>query len=183
MTIPRTRFVFVLAFALASVASAVGPPPSETCTDADLSGTDMFNWSDFVGISSNDFTLPGPSCTELGIDAAVCFTPTSGCTVEIFCEFDSGSQSINVFTGPCTLTPASCTHTTAATAFPSLTGVVLTGGVNTCVVCEHTSVGSGASTITINQTAGDCGALPVGLLSFGIESSQDEASTGEGSEE
>ncbi len=183
MTIPRTRFVFVLAFALASVVSVAGPPPSENCTGADLSGTDMFDWSDFIGVSSNDFTLPGASCNEEGIDWAVCFTPTNGCTVDIFCEFDSGNHSINVFTGPCTLTPASCTHTTAATAFPSLTGVVLTGGVNTCVVCETTAAGSGAGTITINQTAGDCGALPVGLLSFGVESTEGEAAESGGSSE
>ncbi len=181
MTISRTRFIFILAFALASAVSALGPPPSETCTLADLDGMDTFDWSDGIGVSANDFTLPGATCTELGIDEAVCFTPTSGCTVTIECEFDSGNLSVNVFTGPCTLTPAECTHTTAP-GTPSLAGVVLTGGQNTCVVCESDG-GSTFASINLTQTAGDCGALPVGLLSFGVGSSEDQASEGEESNE
>ncbi|MCP3961515.1 MAG: hypothetical protein GY719_27040 [bacterium] len=160
----RTASIF---FVLALLAGAAQAQPSEDCTNVDLGGSDSFPSGGFP-VTVDDFTMSG-SCAEQGVDSAVCFTTENDCTVDILCENDTGMQSINVFTGPCVASQSTCTAS-ATGQVPSLTGFALTGGQNTCVVCEYSGLGLQEMNIT-ETVPGACGTLPVELLSFEIEDS------------
>ena len=164
----RCASIIMLSALLSTAAQA--QLPVEDCTGADLDGGDTFPVGGFFIPSADDFTMTGTSCTEQGVDSVLCFTPTSSCDVNIDCENDSGTQSVNVFVGPCSAAPASCLAS-ATGASASLTNFTLTAGQNVCVVCEYSDP-SGLHGMTIAEVSGSCGALPVQLQSFDVGSAE-----------
>ncbi len=161
---PVLMFVALLALFSASAQAQ----PAEDCTGADLGSGDMFPLNGQIAPSSDDFSMTGTGCLEQGVDSVVCFTPTNNCTVTVSCEGDSGTQSANLFVGPCNTSPGSCTNSTSGSA-ATIAGIALTAGQNVCLVCEHSS--PTLNDVIITEDAGSCGALPVALQSFEVESS------------
>ncbi|MEM7587284.1 MAG: hypothetical protein AAF560_28110 [Acidobacteriota bacterium] len=171
---PIRRLSLILALLFLVSASAGAQPPAEDCTGADLTSSDTLPFFDSIIPTTDDFDMTGTGCVEEGVDSAVCFTPTNGCTVTVTCEGDSGVQTANVFTGSCTTSPTSCTNT-ASGAIATISGLVLSAGVNVCLICEYSS--PTFNDVTITATSGDCGALPVDLQSFSIEASEPSEAT------
>jgi hypothetical protein len=105
-------------------------------------------------------------------DVVVCFTPQSACTVAFTCSASGGSNvRASILQGPCAPAFGSCLVAGAdvVPANISTATLALTGGQSYCLVCQNT-VGNGDFTVGAAATAGDCGALPVQLLSFGVSS-------------
>ncbi|MEM6796254.1 MAG: hypothetical protein AAF725_19950 [Acidobacteriota bacterium] len=156
----------VLLIALSASAVPALAQPSETCTSADLGISDTFPIGGFTPVADDDFAMTGTGCSEEGSDLAVCFTPTDDCTVTILCGIDTGTSAVNVFDGPCSSSPAACSASQSGSP-GEISSVALVGGQNTCVVCEFSD--PGLAEFSVVATAGDCGSLPVELMSFSVE--------------
>jgi hypothetical protein len=147
----------------------------EDCTSATLTGAATLPFSDAgVAGGDRDFTLPA-GC-QLGntafSDVVVCFTPQSGCTVAFACSASGGSNvRASILGGPCTASFANCLAAGAdvVPAATSTANLALVAGQSYCFVCQNT-IGNGDFTAGVSATSGNCGALPVQLLSFGIAS-------------
>lgn len=156
-------------------------PPAETCGvgDSTTSG-DMLPFNQTGTASTNNFTMTGTGCNELGTDNVTCMTPANGCTVTATCADDfipppaqggpspDGLQlSVSAFDGGCNTSPASCLDSNQGTGSGTITGLALTAGTTYCFVCERGIPGT--TNLQVTATSGDCGALPVGLESFSAE--------------
>lgn len=174
----RKKTAAMAAIVWLSLAALAAAQPAETCVGADLTSADMLPFSDSFPPSSDDFTMTGTGCVEQGIDSVVCFQPMNDCSVQVSCLNDGGLQSVNIVTGPCTVTPASCVASDTGTE--PMVVVALTAGENVCVVCEFSDPNFTFTNIT--ETAGSCGSLPVTLEHFSIDDPKDDEarSTGDG---
>jgi hypothetical protein len=169
------RLLFVLLLTVTFSSSLWAQPPAETCGAGDsLGGADMMPQSLVGTADTDDFTMTGTSCNELGLDNVTCFVPTTDCTVVAECSDSSppfevveGLQfSVSAFQGACTTSPVSCLDSSQGTGVSGQISVALTGGTQYCFVCERGN--SGATAIDLS-TAGSCGALPVELQSLEVE--------------
>ena len=153
-------------------------PPAETCGAGDsLGGADMLPFNGSLPPGVNDFTMTGTGCTENGFDHVTCFTPQNSCTVTATCSLASVAEraqapeglqvGVNVVQGPCSTAPASCSASNSGSTIGTVVGVALTAGTNYCFVCE--SGASSSVALDVQATAGDCGALPVELVSFEVQ--------------
>lgn len=176
-----TRLSSLLALLFLATTPAIAQPPATTCGLSDSLGSgDFFPIDATENTSSNDFTMTGTGCAEHGVDHVTCMTPTTSCTVNAQCsdnftlvpvETDRtlGLQvAVNAVQGSCSTSPATCLDSGVGTGSGAITNLALTGGTTYCFVCE-----AGGSSIDlrleIQAASGDCGALPVELLSLEIE--------------
>ena len=157
---------------------ALAQPPAETCGAGDsLGGTDMLPFNGSLAPGANDFAMTGAGCAESGFDHVTCFTPQNSCTVTATCSLATLAEraqapevlqvGVNVVQGPCSTSPASCSASDSGTGGGTVVGVALTAGTNYCFVCE--SGVSSSLALDVQATAGDCGALPVELVSFEVQ--------------
>ncbi len=185
----------ILLLGLALAGPALGQP-SNTCDGTEsLSGTDtlpqMLNLT--AAAMTDTFTMTGPGCIDQpgGDDMVVCFTPQNSCTVDISCFYTpagGGTTAANLFQGACSTNPATCISSTSGGGTQTIVGASLTMGTQYCVVCSNNiSITSLDVSIVINS--GDCGALPVDLQRFSVDSQQSstlmrqvEDAVGEGAE-
>jgi len=78
----------------------------------------------------------------------------------------------NLFQGACTTNPASCLASISGSGAQTIADTALTAGTQYCVVCSD-QMSETSIDLTIMINAGDCGASPVGLQSFSVESGGD----------
>ncbi|MEM1180092.1 MAG: hypothetical protein AAGM22_17250 [Acidobacteriota bacterium] len=169
-----TLVPLVLLFASASFAQ----PPAETCGAGDsLDMADTLPVSVSTTPATDDFTLTGTGCEELGVDHVTCLTPTNSCVINARCGdpvFLSGGAAklgvqgaVNVVEGSCSTNPASCTASAAGTGSGTVNNVALTAGTQYCFICETDF--PDVLQLDLTLVSGDCGGLPVSLQSFAID--------------
>jgi len=179
MTLFRAFSILGLPVLLVAVAAApTVAQPSNTCDgNESLDGMDALpqtlNLS--AGSLTDSFTMTGGGCIEqAGDDMVVCFTPQNSCSVDIACFYTpsaGGVTSNNLFQGTCSTTPASCIDSSSATgSAATVSGAALSAGTQYCVVCSN-DVSATSLDVSITVAQGDCGALPVELQRFSIDTS------------
>jgi hypothetical protein len=167
-----TILLCVFALALTAAPAALAQPPAETCGVGDsLTGADTMPQNIFLSVTGDDFDMSGTGCIELAIDHVTCFVPEFDCTVVAECYDATRTEgvqfAINATQGACDTAPASCLDSSQGSPSSGTISVALTAGTNYCFVCEINSPGDLG--LSMSTSAGNCGALPVGLETFGIE--------------
>ncbi len=171
-----------LVVALLVPAFAVAQPTDACDANTGLDGSDFFPFSGSVMNPANDFgAVGGAGCNSGGTEEIVlCFTPTSSCDVDITCSVSSNisqdvSANVNYFDGPCGI-PASCHDSASSGLMNTNANVVLSAtlaaGTEQCLMCGAGSLFGdiGSIGLAIVETSGSCGALPVALQQFSVDS-------------
>ncbi len=169
-------FSLLVLFAILAAIPALAQP-SNTCDgNENLDGMDTLPQTLNLPAASltDTFTMSGGGCFEqAGDDMVVCFTPQNSCSVNISCFYTpaaGGLTGTNLFQGPCSTNPPTCISSTSASGMAAtISGASLTAGTQYCVVCSNNFALTSLD-VSITVAQGDCGALPVELQHFSIDS-------------
>ena len=155
---------------------AIAQPPSATCDgNENLTGADMTPQTlSLPAPLGNNFTLTGAGCATSGgasVDHVTCFVPQNDCTLDFDCAYippGAATITVNLFSGSCTTSPASCIASDSGANVASLFSAALTAGTQYCVVCESSVNATNLQLDFFSDGGADCGALPVDLQGFSI---------------
>ena len=164
----RSTWVLFVAMIVMTTAAVTSAQPAETCGPGALLGPVALPFSTFGSPASADFTLTGAGCLDAtgDDDLVACFTPTSSCSVDIVCS-STGSVTLNLTTGACSTSPASCTGNASGTP-AQLSGQAIVAATEYCVICSRTGA-VGTISFDITTASGNCGLMPVSLTSFIVD--------------
>jgi len=185
----RTGFTVIGLLAICLALPAFSQTTTNDCTgqptiNGSTSG-DIAPFTAFPGFETDSFNTSQGNCRSgpaTQIDSVWCFTPTDDCTPTFELTGATGTESfiINLVSGSCTTTPdaAACIASVAAPsqgADALLDGQPLTGGTQYCIVGITSLTTFSVAQFSFTDGASSCGALPVEIQRFTVDSSGAES--------
>lgn len=154
------------------LAQSVAAQPADNCSSMNVAtGPVMLPFDGTALSAADDIDMASCGGETMGVspDVVTCFTPQNSCSVNITCTGSSGNLTMGITSGvACSSAPNPCTTFSGGSTLSS-GAFAVTMGTMYCVYCQKSGMGTLDTDIALSS--GDCGLLPVELLSFSIESS------------